>query len=185
MIEVRQTFNDSLQAREWEEKVLRRLNAVKSERWLNRSGGNKKFYFIHHSSETKQKISEKNKGAKRSVEHKQRTSKQFKGISLPSSHKNKIRQSLKGKQKSECHKQKISENHADFSGANNPMYGKTHSESTIKKMSDIKTGKNNPCYGIRFQWVTDGKSNRKINENEIIPPGFKKGKSQKKIYENI
>ena len=36
---MRQTFNDSLQAREWEEKVIRRIDAVKSDRWLNKSPG--------------------------------------------------------------------------------------------------------------------------------------------------
>ena len=37
VIEVRQTFNDSLQAREWEEKVLRRMGVVKNNCWLNKS----------------------------------------------------------------------------------------------------------------------------------------------------
>jgi len=57
IIEVRQTFNDSLQAREWEEKVLRRLNSVKSQRWLNRQNAGKELYLSHHSEKTKIKIS--------------------------------------------------------------------------------------------------------------------------------
>lgn len=39
IIEVRQTFNDSLQAREWEHKVLRRLKVIQDERWLNKGTG--------------------------------------------------------------------------------------------------------------------------------------------------
>ena len=87
VIEVRQTFSDSLQAREWEEKVLRRMNAVKDERWLNRHNGGKEFLFIvsdearlkmslakkgvkrnPHSEETKEKIRCANLGKKRSAE---------------------------------------------------------------------------------------------------------------------
>ena len=37
---------------------------------------------------------------------------------------------------SEETKKKMSENHRDVSGANNPMYGKTHSAETRKKLSD-------------------------------------------------
>ena len=57
VIEVRQTFNDSLQAREWEEKVLRRIGAVKDERWLNLCRGGVDFYRVGlHSEETKKKL---------------------------------------------------------------------------------------------------------------------------------
>lgn len=37
VIEVRQTFNDSLQAREWEMTVLRRLRVLETDRWLNKT----------------------------------------------------------------------------------------------------------------------------------------------------
>lgn len=36
---MRQTFNDSLQAREWEHKVLRRLDVIKDGKWLNKGTG--------------------------------------------------------------------------------------------------------------------------------------------------
>ena len=39
VIKIRQIFNDSLQARDWEHKVLRRINAVQDERWLNQTTG--------------------------------------------------------------------------------------------------------------------------------------------------
>jgi group I intron endonuclease len=41
-----------------------------------------------------------------------------------------------GKNFSEKHKKNISKNHADVSGENNPMYGKTHNESTKKKIKE-------------------------------------------------
>lgn len=36
---MRQIFDDSLQAREWEHKVLRRLDAIHNEKWLNKGLG--------------------------------------------------------------------------------------------------------------------------------------------------
>jgi hypothetical protein len=60
VIEVRQTFNDSLQAREWEYKVLRKLRVDKSNRWLNKGLGKSippQFGRIH-SEETRKKMRE-------------------------------------------------------------------------------------------------------------------------------
>lgn len=38
-------------------------------------------------------------------------------------------------------KRKIRENHADFRGEKHPMFGKNHTEETIKKMSRVKKGR--------------------------------------------
>ena len=77
VIEVRQTFNDSLQAREWEHKVLSRLDVIHSEKWLNKATGKSippqfnRFF----SKETRQKISEANfKRGPRSLETRQKIS---------------------------------------------------------------------------------------------------------------
>ena len=56
VIKVRQTFNDSLQAREWEFKALRRLNAVKDKRWLNQNNNGKAFSYTFRSEEHRKKI---------------------------------------------------------------------------------------------------------------------------------
>lgn len=60
----------------------------------------------------------------------------------------KLSKMRKGVPKSEAHKRKISENHADVSGKNHPMWGESHSESTKRKMSEKAKGKykgqNNP-----------------------------------------
>jgi hypothetical protein len=39
VVEIRQTFGDRESAIEWENRVLRRIGAVKSEKWLNRFDG--------------------------------------------------------------------------------------------------------------------------------------------------
>lgn len=57
VIQVRQTFPTDTLAREWEEKVIRRLDAVKSIRWLNRQNAGKDFYLESHTEESKEKMS--------------------------------------------------------------------------------------------------------------------------------
>lgn len=64
---------------------------------------------------------------------------------------------------------KISENHADVSGANNPMYGKRHTEDSRRKMSETRkeryrnheypdrSGKNSPMYGRHLSEETKQK----------------------------
>jgi len=50
----------------------------------------------------------------------------------------KIAEKLKGRKPSEETKRKMSENHADVSGKNNPIYGKPRSEETKRKISETK-----------------------------------------------
>ena len=97
---MRQTFNDSLQAREWEHKVLRRLDAVQDERWLNRTDnkslpppyGNTWNKGVSKSSNTKQKFREANLGKRLSEETKQKLKK-------PKSEKTKQKMSAAAKRK--------------------------------------------------------------------------------------
>ena len=78
---------------------------------------------------------------------------------------------------------KISDNHADVSGKNNPMYGRHHSESTKNRWRDIRRGsnlgQNNPMYGSRFTWINNGEKNKRGKIGEPIPEGWFKGKIQK------
>ena len=46
---------------------------------------------------------------------------------------------IKGLRRTEEQRKRISDNHYDVSGANNPMYGKTHSEESIRKMQIPKS----------------------------------------------
>lgn len=89
----------------------------------------------HFGEETRQKMSESRKGKKigpMSQEQKDKISDSLqgnipwnKGIPMSEESKEKLSNSLKGK----------------FSGENNPMYGKKHSEATRKKLSESHTGK--------------------------------------------
>ena len=62
----------------------------------------------------------------------------------------------KGHSVSDETRRKIKQNHADF------------------------RGKNHPCYGIKYRWVTNGVKNVRLHEGEESPNGFYLGKSQKK-----
>lgn len=55
------------------------------------------------------------------------------------------------------------------------MTGKKHSEETKAKMRLAKkaSGSKNGSYGT--MWITNGKDNKKIKKEELIPNGFKKG----------
>ena len=64
--------------------------------------------------------------------------------------KKKISESMTGIVFTEEHKKKISDNHADFSGENNPLFGKHHSEETKKKMRE-----NTPSESV-IQFSKDG-----------------------------
>jgi len=48
-------------------------------------------------------------------------------------------------------RKRASENHADFSGENHPLFGKHHTKETRKKLSDshkgLQAGENHPLYG--------------------------------------
>ena len=117
IIEVRQIFNDSLQAREWEIKVLRRIGVIKNEIWLNKSDrASPPITIGPRTDEVKLKISQTLKGHTFSEEARQkmRNSKLGKpsfNKDKPKSeeHKRKLSKSLKGKPKSEEHRRKISE----------------------------------------------------------------------------
>lgn len=74
-----------------------------------------------------------------------------KGRSKPVGFSEKCRKIRTGQKWSEKTKQKISDNHADVTGENNPMFGKTHSQITKEKMSakakENNKGQKNPMFG--------------------------------------
>lgn len=66
-VKVRKTFSNVPECRDWESRVLRRLNASKSPRWINAHNGGSKFYNISPASlATKQRMSQKRKGKPKS-----------------------------------------------------------------------------------------------------------------------
>lgn len=71
LYKVRKTFLDSESALLWEHKVLRRLKAAQRSDWINRHNGGSKFRSpVFHSQKTKDKLSLKIKGQRRSEETK-------------------------------------------------------------------------------------------------------------------
>lgn len=91
---------------------------------------NNPFYGKHHSEESKQKISEKNKGRKWSEEQKRKMSEQRKGHIVTDETRKKISIANTGKHHTEETKQKIRESHL----------GKHHSEESKQKMSQQRKG---------------------------------------------
>lgn len=121
VVEIRQTFDDSLQAREWEEKVIRRIRAVNSLKWLNKQNGGTKFSIDSHSIETKIKIGERKKG---------KPSWNI-GVSPSQETRIKMSDSNRGKVRSEETRLSIS----------NAMRGKLKSKEHRSKMSAMRKGK--------------------------------------------
>ena len=94
IIEVRRTFKTSEEATQWEGKVLKRLKAPASTKWLNKSGGGG-----CHTPETAAKISKALKGRKFSKEHRQKLSEVNKGKKGHPNQKAAVSKALKGKPK--------------------------------------------------------------------------------------
>ena len=72
--------------------------------------------------------------------------------------KQKSRKSNLGQKRTEITKKHLSENHADFSGAKNPFYGKHHSEKTKATIS-----KNNAKAQKGKRWITN-----KVDDEKLV-----------------
>ena len=126
------------------------------------------------SEETRKKISEKNRGKKRSLETCLKISKNnvgFRGKKHSNESKEKMSKSLKGRFFSEEHRKKISKS---LIGVNNWSRGKKRKEHSIRM-----SGVNNPMYGSKFTWITNGLENKRFDGVEI-PVGWRKGKTDRK-----
>ena len=108
VIQIRRVFNDPIDARLWESKVLDRLNAARNSKMLNKRNGSWKWCFDEMSDCTRKKISSKlkgrkkspesilkrlesTKGLKRTPEQREAQSQRLRGIERPQSFKEKIR----------------------------------------------------------------------------------------------
>lgn len=126
------------------------------------------------SEETRKKISERNKGKKRSLETCLKISKNnvgFRGKRHTDESRKKMSYSLRGRLFSEEHRKKLSES---LRGVNNWSKGKKRLEHSIKM-----SGVNNPMYGSKFTWITNGLENKRFDGVEI-PVGWRKGKIERK-----
>ena len=121
---------------------------------------------MHHSEESKKKMSESMKGKRFSEEHKRKMSEALKGRNSPfygkhhsEETKQMMSESHKGIKLSEEHKLNISEAHK---GEKNYMYGKHHSEETKRKISESKKGKISPMYGKKHSEEAKRKMSEKL-----------------------
>ena len=94
-----------------------------------------------------EKVRTKHLGKSLSELTKQKMSVTRMGVKKSEITKQKISEASKGKAKSHSHKQSMRDNHADVSGTNNPMYGR----SAVKERN--------------LKWYTDG------TQNKFIPEG--------------
>lgn len=109
VIQVRKTFSSAKEALSWEETVIRRMNIVQSERWLNKNNAGKNFNTAGlpannrgkpHTVETKIKMSEAGKRKIFSEKHRENLSKNARKT-ISAEHKKNIGQSNKGKKRSD------------------------------------------------------------------------------------
>jgi hypothetical protein len=134
--EVRRTFDTPEQASDWEIRVLKRCKVLESGKWFN---GNIAGYIVP-TEKSRQKISDFHKGKPKSEEHKKNLS-----------------ESQKGKTKVNS-KNQTPEYRALMSGlksgSNNPMYGRSHSEESKKKIGEKNRihmqGENNPMKKVKW-----------------------------------
>jgi hypothetical protein len=83
IMQVRKTFNNQQSAYNWEIKVIRRMGAVRSEKWLNKQNHNIEFNCTGHSEATRIKMRESHIGLTESDTTKMKKSEQKKGILNP------------------------------------------------------------------------------------------------------
>lgn len=109
-------------------------------------------------------VADSNKGLKHTDEYKRNASEAKKGNKNPNfgktfsqEYRNNISEGQKGKKVSEEGRHNMSiarkgKKRPEFSGENNPMFGKTHTDNAKQKISDTNSdgrmaGENNPMYG--------------------------------------
>jgi hypothetical protein len=104
VIQIRKIFNNPQKARIWESTVLKRINAVASDKFLNKSYSDGSFCA---SREHLTKLAENNRGKTLSPEHRQKLSAVRKGKPKSAKHSKAIALSLTGKVRPEAVRQKI------------------------------------------------------------------------------
>lgn len=136
IIQVRKIFKDEKSALIWESTVLRRMNVINDDRWLNQTN--------NKAISTQAAI----KGSTRpkSLNMRKKLSKTRTGMKHSDETKKKISLSKIGKKISKKspmtseHRKKLSDFGKTLIGSKNPFYGKKHTKSTKEKISNKKKG---------------------------------------------
>jgi len=124
VIEVRKIFSNKDDARLWEHKVLRRIGARKSKRWLNQTDN------LHHYPRSPK--SPWNKGKKLSAEQKEKIRDSLKGRTLSDEHKAKMSVAQQKRDKSISDETRLK--------MRNSKVGKNTTPETKEKMRIAKLG---------------------------------------------
>lgn len=139
IIQVRKQFINAKDARIFEHGILKKLQVVSDERWLNKTD----------NISIDPICAAKGSSKKNSKEHCENIRKALTGRKLSDETKRKISESMKGKtgfwkgkKLSEYTKQKLSIHGKTLVGDKNPFFGRTHTEETKKKISDTKKHQN-------------------------------------------
>lgn len=75
IIQVRKIFKDEKSCRLWEDKVLTRLDVIRSNKWMNKRQGSSVFFVCEgHSEESKKRMSEQRRGRPKTESFKQKMS---------------------------------------------------------------------------------------------------------------
>lgn len=119
LIQIRRIFSSSEKAREWETKVIRKMNMVKSSEWLNKTDNTGKFYTEGkqppRSKELIERIAAKHRGKKLTEAHKETLRKGFQEYKSTTKHIEAVKKasiSNTGKKMSEEKRQNLKNAHA-------------------------------------------------------------------------
>lgn len=164
---IRKIFSCAECALRWEEKVLRKMNVLKDDRWLNQSVGGEKFRIpkgVDFTEEHRRKLSENNvgfRGRRHTLESRKKIGKTLRARGHYHTKKTRLKIS----------KSKIGYN--PWEKFKHPRLGVTLTEDTAKKISESvrKYAKENPTI-----WITNGENSKRIGVNEEIPNGYRRGR---------
>lgn len=120
--QIRKVFTDPLKAIEWEKRVLKKMNAIYNESFINRSIPGSSMFC--HSEETKEKLRKpKPEGFAETLKGNKRAT-VLKGVPKSKEHAENISKGKKGK--------------APFKGEKHPRYGTKKSKDELDKISETK-----------------------------------------------
>jgi hypothetical protein len=162
VVEVRCVFNTPSQARLWEEKVIRRITAVKSDRWLNKGCGGVAFATPEKlSEEWKQRIRDGVNSPEVKAQMRINQSKARIGKTHSEVTKKKISESQKGERNHQYGKQQSSESNQKRSVS---LRGRHKSDETQQRMRKPKS----PAHREKLAEINRERAKKRKAQNETL-----------------